>query len=50
MILLSADSGDSALEVLAQEHGAFLLRKPYAPEELFNCIRSGLQHSNPLSP
>jgi DNA-binding response OmpR family regulator len=48
LILLSADSGDSALEVLAQRHGASLLRKPYAPEELFECIRSSLQHPKPL--
>ncbi len=48
LILLSADSGDSSLEVLAQQHGASCLRKPYAPEELLDIIHSSLQHSNPL--
>jgi DNA-binding response OmpR family regulator len=47
LILLSANNGDSSLEILAQQHDAAFLLKPYAPEELLQRIHSCLQPPDP---
>ena len=47
LILLSANNGDSSLEVLAHQHGASFLLKPYAPEEMLQRIHSCLQQPKP---
>jgi CheY-like chemotaxis protein len=43
LILLSANSGSSSVEMLAEEHGASFLPKPYKPEEILQLIESRLQ-------
>jgi PAS domain S-box-containing protein len=47
LILLSTNNGDSSLEVLAQQHGASFLLKPYAPGEMLQRIHSCLEAPRP---
>jgi PAS domain S-box-containing protein len=47
LILLATNNGDSSLEVLAHQHGASFLLKPYAPEEMLQRIHSCLRQSAP---
>jgi DNA-binding response OmpR family regulator len=43
LVLLSTNREDASLEVLAREHDASLLHKPYSPDDLFQRIQSALQ-------
>ena len=45
VILLSANRGDSSLELFAQQQDVALLLKPYAPQEVFERIESCLQRA-----